>query len=171
MHLYIIELRHHCSVPKGHQQWNFLTFSRLFPDQVPIFTDFLQHENMIFWSLQEIALITQMQKKCCSDHFYVPYQLNYGLTYKTNVIEIRFLIFVHFLSITERLSNHNHDIDSHDLEWGLHIDIYSIFSDFFLTFSWISTFPDPYQNLLSFSWLFKIFTFFLTFSWPVGTLH
>ena len=45
------------SVPTGHQQWNFLTFSRLLPGQVPPFTDILQHENT-FWPLQELAWIT-----------------------------------------------------------------------------------------------------------------
>ena len=39
---------------------------------------------------------------------------------------------------------------------------------FFLTFWSISKFPDPYQILLSFYCLFKIFTF-SWLSWPVGT--
>ena len=50
------------SFPMGHQQWNFFTFSRLFHDQVPIFADFLQHENMIFWSSHEFTWITHMPK-------------------------------------------------------------------------------------------------------------
>ena len=51
-----------CRVPTGHQQWNFLTFSRLFPDKVPIFTDFLQHENMIVWHLPEFTRVTDAKK-------------------------------------------------------------------------------------------------------------
>ena len=45
------------------------------------------------------------------------------------------------------------------------------FPDFFLTYWWISKFPDTYQNLLTFSYLFKDLKFLLTFSWPVGNLY
>ena len=61
----------------------------------------------------------------------------------------------------------HHDTDSQNLEWGIHTDINSVFPDFFLTFWWISKFPDPYENFLTFSWLFKIFTF----SWPAWSLR
>ena len=37
--------------------------SRLFPDQVPIYSDFLQHENVIFLFSQEFTWVTQKPKK------------------------------------------------------------------------------------------------------------
>ena len=60
-----------------------------------------------------------------------------------------------------------------NLEWGLHIDINSIFPYFFLTFWWISKFPDRYQNFLTFP-DFLIFSFFRTFFpdvWEPCTLY
>ena len=42
-----------------------------------------------------------------------------------------FLVF--FVGDCETEQPH-HGIDSQNLEWGFHIDIYSIFPDFFLTF-------------------------------------
>ena len=49
-------------VPTGHKRWNFQTFSWLFPDQLPIFTDLLQYENMIFWPSRKITWVIQMEK-------------------------------------------------------------------------------------------------------------
>ena len=86
-----------------------------------------------------------------------------------NVIEICFLIFLHFLSTTERLSNRITTLTV--IIWNE--DFILISTPFFLTFSWISTFPDPYQNVLTLSCLFKIFTFpdfFLTCGNPSSDL-
>ena len=40
-----------------------MKFPDPFSDKVPIFTDFLQHENTIFWPSPEFTRVTQMQKK------------------------------------------------------------------------------------------------------------
>ena len=56
--------------------------------------------------------------------------------------------------------------DSQNVELGIHIDIKSIFLTIFLTFWWIFKFPDPYQNLLTFSSLFQIFPFSWLFPDP-----
>ena len=53
---------------------------------------------------------------------------------------------------------------------GLHIDINSLFPDFFLTFWWIQKFPDI-SKCMDFSLNFLHYNFVLTFSWPVGTLQ
>ena len=104
-------------------------------------------------------------------HLYVPYQLNYGLIYKMSKnYRNTFPNFPILLSGDCETWQLHYDTDSQNLECGLHTDVNSIFPDFLLTFWWISKFPDPYENLLTFFWPFKIFTFFLTFSWPVGTL-
>ena len=143
-----------------------------FPDQVPIFTAFLQHEN-IFLPLPEFTRVTQMQKNllqrpcgkkiCMICHFNVPYQLNHDIIYKmSNTMEIYFRIFLHLFLATVRLSNHIMTLTVKI--WGLHNGINSILPDFFLTFWWISKFPDTYQDI------FKDFNLFLNFSWPVGTL-
>ena len=94
--------------------------------------------------------------------FYVLYQLNCDIIYKMSIImEIRFLVLLHFLLATVRLRNHI---------MTLTVKIWNeafilISSPFFLTFSWLfgefQNFLATYQNLLTFSWLFKI----LTFSW------
>ena len=82
-------------------------------------------------------------------------------------MEIRFLIFLIFLSGDCETWQPHHDTHSQKLEWGLHSDINSIFRDF----SWHF---EEFQNFLThsmwkftdFSWLFKIFTF----SWPFPDL-
>ena len=60
--------------------------------------------------------------------------------------------------------------DNKNLEWGIHIDINPIFPDIFLTFRWISKFPDLYKDLLTFPdfLVFSLFPdFFLTCGNPV----
>ena len=69
--------------------------SRPFPDKVPIFTDFLQHEN-IFWPSLEFTWVTKMKKKLLQRlfvkktmfdlSFYVLYQLNHNIIYKRQII-------------------------------------------------------------------------------------
>ena len=134
----------------SYQQWNSRTFSWLFPAKVPIFTDFLQHENMIFWPSQEFTRVTQMQNKLLQRpfaknkydfSFYVLYQLNHDKIYKmSNTMEIWFPIF---LTLTVKIWNEAFILIS---------------APFFLTFSWLfGEFQNflTHQNFLTFSWLFK----------------
>ena len=107
----------------------------------------------------------------CSDHLVKnKYDLSFLCAIPTklwldlqNVIEIRFLISLHFLSMTERLSNHIMTLTV--IIWNEGFILIS--TSFILTFSWISTFPDPYQNFLTFS----DFDFFLTCGNPVNTVR
>ena len=132
------------NVEPGFPQVTSDDISWLFPDQVPIFTDYLQYKNMIFWPSWEFTWVTQLEKNIVAIiwhkiimicHFYVPYQLNYGLIFKyPKYIEIRFLIFLYFFLAIARLGNRIMTLaDSPSLEWGLHTDNNSIF----LTFSWL----------------------------------
>ena len=93
-------------------------------------------------------------------NFYLPYWPKYGFIYRMSKYDrnmfFNFLIFLVGDCKTEQLL---YDTDNQYLEWDHHIDINCIFPDFFLTFGEISNFPDPYKKLLTFCWLFKIFTF------------
>ena len=92
---------------------------------------------------------------------YVLYQRNHDIIYKmSNIIEIRFPIFLHFRLASMRLSNHIMTLTNIWNEAFVFIST-PLFLTFFLTFWGIPKFPDTDQNLLTFSWLFKI----LTFSW------
>ena len=105
--------------------------------------------------------------------FEVLYQLNHGIImiiYKTSNMEIHFPIFLHFFFGNCEAEQPHYDIDSKNLKRGLHIDINSIFPDFFLTFWWIQKFPDT-SKFIDFFLNFLHYNFVLTFSWPVGTLQ
>ena len=142
---------HTIRVPMGHQQWNFLTFSWLFPDKVPIFADFMQHENMIFWPLPKFTWVTQMKILCAvltKSWYNLQNVKYYGNTFPDS----------HFLLATVRLSN----------IMTLTVKIWNeafilISTPFFLTFSWLF---GEFQNFLThikIYWLFPDFLRFLLF--------
>ena len=158
----------------GHQQWNFLTFSWQGPNFYWLFAAW-KYDILTFARVntghkdaKNIIAVTIIWKKkkvwfviLCA----VPTKSWHNLRnvkYNGNT----FPDFLALLVGNCETQQPRHDINSQNLKWSLHIDINSIFPDFFLTFWWISIFPDTYQNLLTSSWLFKI----LTFSSPVGTL-
>ena len=105
---------------------------------------------------QKILAVTIWQKNKLHLSFEVLYQLNHGIImiiYKMSNMEIHFPIFLHFFFGNREAEQPHYDIDSKNLKRGLHIDINSIFPDFFLTFWWIQKFPD----------IAKFMDFFLSF--------
>ena len=154
--------------------WNWTGFPQVtsdaiswpFPDQFPIFTDFLQHKNKEFWPSREFTWVTQMEKIIVAIiwhksimicHFYVPYQLNQGLIYKMSKNYRTRFSYISFWRLRDWATPSWHWQSKFGMRPSYWYQFH--FPDFFLTFWWISKFPDPYENLLTFSWLFKIFTF------------
>ena len=145
-----------------------------FPD---LFLTFSWQSPNFYWLFAawkyDILTVTQMQKKYCSDDLAkkVWFIILCAVLSKSwhNLQNVKYYgnTFPNFLAflVGNCETEQQRDIDSQNLKWGLHIDINSIF-----TFWRISKFPDTYQNLLTFSWLFKFLTFpdfFLTCGNPV----
>ena len=114
------------------------------------FYGLLWHENFIFSALHEFTWVTGKYKKLMWRPLGKKY---YGLIYimfkYSRNMSPHFLAFLVSGCNTEQW---HHDIDSQNVEWGLHVDINSFFPDFFLTF-------DQFQNLP----ISKFTDFFLTF--------
>ena len=134
------------SVPTGHQQLNFLTFFWPTPNFYWLFAARKYiFAVVIWWKINTIC------------HFYVPYQLNYGLIYKMSKCHRNTLPnFLAFLVNDWKTEQPHHGIDSHNLEWGLHIDIYSIFLDFSWLFGEFQHFPTHIK-------IYRLFPDFLNF--------
>ena len=145
-----------------------MKFPDPFSDKVPIFTDFLQHENTIFWPSPKFTRVTQMQKK--KEILQRPFGKKISMVCHLCAVPTKtwqftkyhgntFPIFLAFLVANCETGQPYHDMDSQNLKWGLHIDIISIFPDFLVNFKChISKFTDFFLT-------FKNFNIFLTFSY------